>query len=192
MPTQYDQETIELCRSLYLKYGGKNHDAIEREMQKEFPGWRKQNLVDRGKGKDERLGWINRYGFDNSLKIHTEKLTTAVNDDTQDLYIGIRDVRKSLQTEVASSRADRDKVYQYRDFCKLEIEARKALDLSRDNLETFVSGYEKLINWLSEIDKPAAKLLVQHGETLIERAKAHYGDTEKIDNRASSGANEIG
>lgn len=193
MPTQYDQETIEFCRSLYLKYGGKNHDAVEREMQKEFPGWRKQNLIDRGTGKDARLGWINKHGFDNSLKIYLQKLTESVNDDEQDLYLGIKATRKTMQAKIAGKNPSKDEIYQYRDFCKLEIEARRNLDLSRDNLETFVSGYEKLVNWLSEIDKAAAKLLIKHGEKLSELASAHYGkQQEEINDGAGVGANEGG
>lgn len=192
MPTKYDQEAIELCRKLYLKYGGKNYDAIEREMQTVFPGWKKQNLFNRGRGANERMGWIDRYGYDKSLKIHLEKLTESVNDDEQDLYLGIKTVRKDLQKKVVGATPSRDELYQYRDFCKLEIEARRNLDLSRDNLETFVAGYEKLVTWLSEIDKEAAKFLIKHGEKLAERAQAHYGKAEAINDGAGSGEDESG
>jgi hypothetical protein len=191
MPKQYSQEAIDLCRSLYCKYGGKNFDAIEREMQKVYPGWHRNNLVDKS-GKRPTLGWITKYGFDNSLKLHLQKLTESVNDDEQDLYLGIRTVRKELQKAVISGVATKDELYQYRDFCKLEIEARKNLDLSRDNLETFVSGYEKLLIWLGEIDQAAAKLLVKHGEKLAEMAQAHYGKAETDDTRASDREDEGG
>ncbi|MCW5959279.1 MAG: hypothetical protein KIS76_03900 [Pyrinomonadaceae bacterium] len=174
MPRTYGQEAIEKCRALYCRFGGKNFDAIEREMRKEYPGWRKQNLIDR-RG---RLGWIANYGFQNSLKIHLQKLTESVNDDEQDLYISIREMRKASQLKAMGKNATRDEVYQYRDFCKLEIEARRNLDLSRDNFETFVSGYEKLLGWLSELDAEAAAALVKHGEKLAELAEAHYGKEE--------------
>jgi len=191
MPAQYGQEAIDLCRSLFCKYGGKNFEAIEREMRKVYPGWHRNNLKDKG-GKRPMLGWITNYGFENSLKLHLQKLTESVNDDEQDLYLGIRTVRKELQKAVISGVATKDELYQYRDFCKLEIEARKNLDLSRDNLETFVSGYEKLLIWLGEIDQAAAKLLVKHGEKLAEMAQAHYGKAETDDTRASDREDEGG
>ncbi|MEO8649815.1 MAG: hypothetical protein ABI539_11675 [Acidobacteriota bacterium] len=178
MRVHYDQDAVELCRKLYCKYGGRNHLLIEREMKKVYPSWRSGNLYDKGKGTNARMGWITRFGFDNSLRMHLEKLTAAVNDDEQDLYIGIRTARKSMQVKVIGKNASKDDIYQYRDFCKLEIEARRNLDLSRDNLETFVSGYEKLLVWLGELDPQAAKVLVRHGDRLAELAQAHYGKTE--------------
>jgi hypothetical protein len=145
--TRYNQEAIDLARSLYCKYGGKNLDAVQRDMRKAgYPKWTKQTLFDKGREDtpNYRMGWITKYGFDNSLKLHLEKLVESVNDDEQGLYIGIKTARKELEKKVVGKNPTKDELYQYRDFCKLEIEARKALDLSRDNLETFVSGYEKL------------------------------------------------
>ncbi len=187
----YDDDAIDLARKLYCKYAGKNFPAIQTEMQKVYPGWTKQNLIDRGK-KKERHGWITRYGFDNALKIHMQRLTEAVNDDEQDLYIGIRTARKEMQKTALGRNATRDEIYQYRDFCKLEIEARRNLDLSRDNLETFVSGYEKLVQWLGGLDKKAAAMLVKHGEKLAEMAQAHYGKAETELNGASNREDESG
>lgn len=192
MSARYDQEAIELCRKLYCKYGGKNHDAIQAEMQKVYGGWKKNLLHDRGKGKDARLGWITKYGFDNSLKLHLQKLTESVNNDEQDLYIGIRTVRQTMQQIVMGKDASKDDIYQYRDFCKLEIEARKNLDLSRDNLETFVSGYEKMTIWAADINPQLATLLAKHGERFTELAQAHYGKTETEFDGASNRADESG
>lgn len=197
MAKAYPPEAKELCRGLYLKYAGQNHDAIEREMQKVYPGWRKSNLYDRGPDKTRRgkLGWINDNGFERSLELYTEQLVTGVNSDEQDLYIGIRNVRKTLQKKVEAGKCTKDELYQYRDFCKLEIEARKNLDLSRDNLETFVAGYEKLTVWMGEIDPKDAKVLVKHGPRLAELAEAHYGkqqQPEQIDDGAGPGEDEGG
>lgn len=189
MPVTYDQDAIELCRKFYLEAGGKNHIAVEQKMKKAgYVGWRKQNLIDRG----GQMGWISRYGFEKSLKIHLQKLTESVNDDEQDLYLSIKEMRKSSQKTAMGKGATRDQVYQYRDFCKLEIEARRNLDLSRDNLDTFVAGYEKLISWLSDIDRDAAAMLVKYGERLAELAEAHYGKQEETGDGASAIENESG
>ncbi|MBK8810697.1 MAG: hypothetical protein IPN69_08190 [Acidobacteria bacterium] len=185
--TLYSQEAVERCRQLYCKYGGKNLEAIEFEMRRDWPKWQRAMLFDRGQKKNARLGWVTKFGFDNSLKIYTQKLVESINDDEQDLYLGIRTIRKELQNAVSGKEATKDQLYQYRDFCKLEIEARRNLDLSRDNFETFVAGYEKLINWLAEIDSDAAKKLIANGEKLIELAQAHYGKQEEEHNGTSSG-----
>lgn len=161
-------------------------------MRKEYPSWSRQNLFDRGKGANARLGWINNHGFDKSLREFREKLTKKVNDDAEDLYIGIKSVRQSLQQLVIEKKTTKDDIYQYRDFCKLEIEARRHLDLGKDNLETFVACYEKVIHWLGDIDAVALKHLVQHGDRLIELAKAHYGETETNVDGTGSVANENG
>lgn len=194
MPVTYPQKAIETCRELYCRYGGKNHDLIEQGMKKAgYVNWKRKNLYDTGSGKEARLGWITRHGFERSLEIYTEKLIERVNDDEQDLYLGIKRVRRALQKAVDAGEATKDEVYQYRDFCKLEIDARKNLDLSRDNLETFVSGYEKLTIWLGEIDPKAAGMLVKYGERLAEMAQSHYGkEPDEIDSRTGDRANEGG
>lgn len=170
MPATYNQDAVEICRKYFCEFGG-NADQIEKSMRRDYPGWRKQNLYDRG----GHLGWINKYGFEKSLKLHLQKLTESVNNDEEDLYLGIKAVRKAMQEKMFSQQVSRDELYQYRDFCKLEIDARRALNLSSDNFETFVAGYEKLIGWLSEIDRSAVKILAQHGKKIEEMAMIHYG-----------------
>ena len=181
MAKAYPSEAIELCRRLYCKYGGKNHDAIQQEMRKAgWAGWNKLNLHNRGKEgtRSERMGWIDRYGFENSLRLHLEKLTEKVNNDEQDLYLGIRTIRKQLQNEAVGNRAGKDVRREYREYAKLEIEARRNLDLTRDNFETFVSGLEKLVIWLGDKDPDAARGLVRNSDWLTEMAQAHYGKAE--------------
>lgn len=195
MGKAYAPEAVEHCRSLYLKYGGKNHDAIQREMRKAgWPLWSKVNLHDRGiyGGKSWREGWIDKYGFERSLKLATERMVEKVNDDEQGLYIDIKAVRKRLGNKALAGDADKDELAKYRDFCKLEIEARRNLDLSRDNLETFVSGYEKLLIWAPDVDVGLAKLLAKHGDRFAELAAAHYGKPEEIDDGAIDREDEGG
>ena len=195
MPKQYQQEAIETARELYCRHGGKNHDLIEQGMKKAgYVGWKRKNLYDTGSGKNARLGWITKHGFERSLEIYVEKLTTKVMSDEQSLYVGIKRVRETLERAVHSGEATKDEVYQYRDFCKLEIDARKNLDLSRDNLETFVAGFEKLTVWLGEIDPKTAAGLVKNGERLAEMAEAHYGKADEVNDgaidREDEGGNE--
>lgn len=192
MPEKYGPDAHERCRQLYCKYGGSNYDAIQAEMQKDYPGWRKSNLFDRKKRKEDRvpqLGWINRFGFEKSLALYTQTLVESVNDDEQDLYVSIKAVRKRLKDKAVAGTATKDELYQFRDFAKLEIEARRNLDLTRDNLETFVAGYEKLVQWAPPDLK---KLLVKYGEKLVEMAQAHYGSSEEVDDGAGPREDEGG
>ncbi len=197
--SQYKQDAIDHCIALYCKYGGKSHDLIERGMQQAgWTGWRKAYLYDKGKivdgkpNRNYREGWISKYGFDNFLAAHTEKLVERVNDDEQSLYIDIKAVRKRLGQKALSGDADKDDLAKYRDYCKLEIEARRNLDLSRDNFETFVLCYEKLVIWAPDIDPNLAKLLAKNGDRIAELAQAHYGKENEIDNGAEPGTDESG
>ena len=183
MAQRYDQEAIEICRKLYIQHGGKNHDAIETAMRKAgYEGWKKQNLFNRGAGSDARLGWIERYGFEKSnrdyLKAQVEDQAT---DEVQKLYQAIKKVRETLQTKMTGGHSSRDEMFSFRDFCKLEMDALNKLNLSRDNYETFVAVWEKILSWLTEL-APAAAISLIAGDTaekLLERAKAEYGDEEK-------------
>lgn len=182
MAATYSQEAIDMCRSLYLKYGGKNYDAIEREMQKAYPGWRKQNLVDKGRGGRAREGWVNRYGFDKSLELYLKIQTEAVLNDSQKLYLGVKQTREALQEKVVGKTASKDDLYAYRDFVKLEMEAKRELDLGRANFETFVDAWEKQLSWLPEFVSPSSLgELISSSEKLLERARLEYGESEGED-----------
>lgn len=174
MPSQYGQEAIKKCRELYCKFGGKDFDAIEREMQTAYPKWRRQNLHPRG---NKSLGWIVEHNFDKSLEEYLKTQTVAVTDDVQNLYLGIKTVREKLQEKVQTGEGTRDDIYAFRDYAKLEMEARKSLDLSKDNYESFVAIWEKILAWLPEIDEIAATALLSGdvAERLVLRAKSEYG-----------------
>ena len=181
MPKQYDQDAIEMCRKLYCKYGGKNLDGIEREMRASYPGWLKQTLHNRGKDSDFRMGWVERYGFDKSLQEYLKTQIAGVTDDVQKFYLGIKSVRETLETKVKNGQGTRDDLFAYRDFCKLEMEARQKLDLEKDNYESFVACWEKLLVWLPEIDKASATAFLSGdvAERLLERARAEYGEQKE-------------
>ena len=181
MAKSYSEEAIELCRRLYCKYGGKNHDAIQREMRAAgYSGWSKINLQNRGREgpRGERMGWVDKYGFDNSLRLHIEKLATSVNNDEQDLYLSIKTLRKRLQGKALARNPDTKVVSQFRDLAKLEIEARRNLDLSRSNLETFAEAFELIATWAPDIDADLASRFIKSADRFMELAQAHYGKQE--------------
>lgn len=184
MPKQYNQEAIETCRKLYCKFGGKNLDALENDMrQAGYVGWQKSTLFNRGKidSADWRQGWIERYGFDKSLQEYLKTQIAGVTNDVQKFYLGIKSVRETLETKVKNGDGTRDDLFAYRDFCKLEMDARQKLDLEKDSFENFVACFEKMLAWLPEISEKAATefLTGDVAERLLERARAEYGEQEK-------------
>jgi hypothetical protein len=181
MPKQYPQNAIDTCLTLYLKYGGKNFDAIEREMRKEWSSWSKQLLHTKGTGKDARLGWIDKYGFENALKIHLENKVENVLDDTNKLYQDIKAIRETLAKKAKDLEATASDLQNFAKYADLEIKARNLLDLSKSNLETFAEAFELIGEWLREIDPKIAAAYAKHGEKLIEKAEIHYGKAEEKD-----------
>lgn len=186
MPKRYPQKAVEKARELYCKFGGKNFDQIELEMRKTYPEWREQNLHSRGKGKNARLGWIIEYNFEKSLEEYLKTQPSALTDDVQNLYLGIKKVRESLQEKVIDGKGTRDDIYAFRDYANLEMKARDKLDLEKDNFETFVVIFEKLLAWLPDIDEAAAKAFLSGdvAERILEKARIEYGESEEIESES--------
>ncbi|KAK0039539.1 hypothetical protein Bpfe_031024 [Biomphalaria pfeifferi] len=135
----------------------------------------------RGKGKNARLGWIIEYNFDKSLEEYLKTQTAALNDDVQNLYLGIKKVREALQQKVINGEGSRDDIYAFRDYANLEMKAREKLDLEKDNFETFVVCFEKLLAWLPDIDENAATAFLSGdvAERVLEKARIEYGEIEE-------------
>lgn len=194
MRTHYDDKAIALAQDLYCKYVGTNHAAIEAEMRKAgYPKWSKSILFDRGKGKDARLGWINRFGFEQALERHSKLRIENVANDDQREYLKLQEICSRLETRAMKPDATRDDLYIYRDFLRLKLEVKTKLDVSHDNFETFAACYELLTKWLGDIDPITAKGFAKNGERLIEMAQAHYGkENDQVDGGADSSEVEGG
>lgn len=181
MPRTYSTEAVEEALHLFLKYNGQQHDRIEAEMRRQWPGWSKQNLYTRGKGDNLKVGWIEKYGWDAALK---QKLSlaseqTALNAD-EVLVRDIEQIRQRIkaQLDALGTKVDRDLVYQFRDYCKLGLDARTKLEASRDTFGGFASFWERLLDWLPEISERAARELLKVSDSILEKAAAEYGEKE--------------
>lgn len=186
MPKTYNQDAVELARKLYCKYGGRNLDAIQKEMRLAgYVNWQKSTLFNRGdhEKKTFRFGWIEKFGFDKSLQEWLKTSIVAVTDDVQKLYLGIKSVREKLEEKVKNpdEGSTRDDIYAYRDFCKLEMDARQKLDLAKDNYESFVACFEKMLAWLPDIDEKAAVAFLSGdtAERMLEKARIEYGEEKQ-------------
>ncbi len=175
MPVKYSEEAIERCFQLYLKHHGQQHDRIEAEMRKLWPSWSKQNLYTRGKGKNRKDGWIERYGWDAALKLKLSTTARQAATSAEKLFLEIEQQRERLNEALATrGSTDKDLVYQHRDYCKLSIDALARLESAGDNMDAFVAMYERLLEWLGELSTTALAEVVKVGEAITDRARRHY------------------
>lgn len=185
MGQHYDSDAIELCKRLYLKFSGQQHDRIEKEMQRAgYTGWRKENLYNRGKseGSGFREGWIDKYGFKAALKIYLAQKPTAALNNAQKLVREIEWIRGQLDSEIRTkgvTGVDIKLVYLHRDYCKLCIDALTRVEAARDTLGGFVSFYERFIDWMTDIDGKLARQLLKVEDLVIARAEKEFDETEE-------------
>lgn len=180
MGARYSSEAVQRCLELYLQFNGGQHERIQTEMRKEWPGWSLKNLHNRGKGKNLRQGWIELYGFDRALTIKIATSGEGAATSAELLFLEIELVRRRLAKEMAAkgAQAEKDLVYQHRDYCKLSIDALARLEAARDNLAGFAKLWEQLLIWLPSISEKAHRELLKVSETIIERARLEYAASD--------------
>lgn len=177
MPKTYNEEAVETAFKLYLRFNGASHDLIESEMRKVFPGWSKQNLYTRGRDANLKIGWIEKFGWDKALKLKVATSGRAAQTSAERLFLEIEQARERIKGQLdAQGGTDRDLVYQHRDYCKLSMDALAKLESARDNFNGFVAMYERLLDWLGEINPQVLADLVKETDKLTHRARAHYGN----------------
>lgn len=180
MGTRYSNEAVQRCQELYLLHNGGNYDRIELEMRKEWPGWSKGNLYNKGTGKNLRPGWVTLYGWKDLLKLKASTSSEGAATSAELLFLEIETARRRLskQLQALGAEADKDLVYQYRDFCKLSIDALARLEAARDNLAGFAKFWKDLLSWLPGISEKAQRELLKVSEPVIERARLEYASSD--------------
>ena len=176
MGKRYSEEAVQRCLELYLHFNGGHFDRIEAEMRKEWPGWSRSNLHDKGKGRNLRPGWVTLYNWKYALKMKLATSAEGASTSAEVLFLEIEMVRRRLgkELETKGARAPKDMVYQHRDYCKLSIDALARLEAARDNLAGFGKFWEQLLTWLPSISEKALRELLKSSEQVIERAKLEY------------------
>jgi len=182
MAARYDEEAIQKCLRLYLKFNGGQHERIEQEMRKVYPGWRRAYLYTRGQGRHQKLGWIDLYGWEKALVLHLAEKPTATLNSAQQLVNEIEEIRKLLHTRIKTQGANVEKelLQLHRDYSRLSIEALTKVEAARDTLGAWVMFWEKLLDWLPDIDMRAARHLVKFNEAIIARAEEEFGESENL------------
>lgn len=179
MPKQvYNEEAVAICRKFFCQFGG-NPSQIEKEMRKAgYANWQKQLLYDKGtEGKNARLGWISKFGFEKSLQLHLQTQISSVENDDERRYRAVVQLADHYQELALQDGEQKEKAVNM--FIKLtdqQIELRNKLDLSQSNFETFVEAWELITAWAKEIDPELAKLFYKKKDAFIEFATRHYGE----------------
>lgn len=176
MPRTYNEEAVEKCFQLYLRFNGQQHERIQEEMRKDYPGWSAQNLYTRGRGEHQKTGWIEKFGWEAALKLKLASSEKGAATSAESLFLEIEATRKRIKEALdAAGVADRDLVYQHRDYCKLSVDALSRLEAARDNLAGFVTFWERLCSWLPAISLTATRELLAVGEEILAKAQSEYG-----------------
>lgn len=181
MPRKYDDEAVQRCFDLYLKFNGQQHERIEAEMRKVYPGWSVQNLYTRGKGANLKIGWIEKYGWEGALTLKLATSGRGAATSAEKLFLEIEAARERIKTALDAQGAgtDRDLVYQHRDYCKLSIDALARLEAAGDNFDSFVAMWERLCAWLPELSPTATRELLAVSEEVLRKAQSELKSERK-------------
>ena len=181
MPKTYGPEVVSHCFDLYIRFNGQNHDRIQNLMRKKWPSWSKQNLYSRA----GKVGWIEEYGWERSLKERLAQAGERVATAEQSLFIEIEQIRKKLHERIHSgAQVDRDLVYQHLAYCRLSVSALAKLKGAGLTFDSFVAFWEALLDWLPDISDGAARALLEAADEVLEKARSTYGEQGEEDGRA--------
>jgi len=182
MAARYDEEAIQKCFRLYLKFNGQQHERIEQEMRRVYPGWQRSYLYTRGQGKNQKLGWVDKYGWEKALAYHLAQRPTAALNSAQQLVSEIEEIRKLLHERIKPQGANVEKelLQLHRDYSRLSIEALTKVEAARDTLAAWVVFWEKLLDWMPDIDFKTARALAKHSEAIIAKAEEEFGESESM------------
>jgi len=182
MAARYDEEAIQKCLRLYLKFNGQQHERIEQEMRKVYPGWRRSYLYTRGQGRNQKIGWVDKFGWEKALALHLAQKPTAALNSAQQLVNEIEGVRTQLYQRIKAqgSNVEKELLQLHRDYSRLSIEALTKVEAARDTLSGWVSFWERLLDWMPDIDFRAAKALVKFNKEILAKAEEEFGESEQM------------
>lgn len=177
MSRQHHPDEIKDAFALYLKYGGDRLDLLEADMHR--MGWtsfNKQLLKNRGKGTNFREGWIAKFGWEHSLKVHLADITTVAATSAESLLAENENIRKAayMEIQVQGVRASKEIVWQHNTYTQNCIKILDKLEAARDNYGNFTFFLKHLLAAAVEISPALAKELCEAEEPLIDWAEKKF------------------
>lgn len=173
MPRKYEQDAVEECKTLYLRYNGQQHDKIAEQMNRRWAGFKAERVA----------AWAKKYQWDLLLTKKLEaELERAGWTTAQKLYRDIEHIRALLKAQVEAHGAlDAEVVKLYRDYCALSINALARLEAERGGLETFIAVWEWLSKTVPEISPKAGRELVAISPEIYTRAQEFFSASKETD-----------
>jgi hypothetical protein len=166
---RYDQQAVNKCFQLYLRFNGQHHDKIAEAMREDYPHWRRENLYG-------VRGWIQKYAWDEALRLKVESDKKAALNSADQLVGEIEFVREKLYTQIKQAgTCDDELISRHRDYCKLSIEALTKVKEAQDTLGGFVAMWERLVTWLGDYSPHALEALLQTENEVMKRAAEELG-----------------
>lgn len=180
MPKTTNPETIKDCFALYLKYNGERLDLVEREMHDlGWVGFRKEILFNRGLGKNQRDGWIERFGWQKSLELKIATAGIAAQTSAESLLFEVETIRKKVFLEMAATGVtNRDLVYQHDKYVQRTTDILAQLENARDNFGNFVFFLQHLLKAASAISPGLAKEICDAEDALLDWAEREFVSSE--------------
>jgi hypothetical protein len=181
MPNKVHPDQIKDAFELYLQFNGERFDLIETEMRKK--GWTtfgKQNLLPKGKDENFREGWIQKYGWENALKIKIATLGTLAMTSAESLMHEVETIRKALFIELEANKLDKDKLYLHDKYVARSIDILAELNDARDNHGNFILFLERLCGVAPQISPDLAKAIVDAKDGLLSWAESEFATAETM------------
>lgn len=171
-------EEVKAAFELYLLHNGDRFDLIEREMHRRgWTGFRKSKLKSRGFGENRREGWIEKFGWENALKLKAAAAGTVAATSAESLLFEVEAIRKKLFAEIEArgiSRAGKDAIYQHDKYVNRSIEILAQLKEARDNYANFRYFLQHLLAAAPRISAELAITLLECEDALIDWAESEF------------------
>lgn len=184
MGVRHSPEMIQAAFDLYLKYNGERFDLIEKEMQGDgWSGFKTSLLLNRGRGKNFREGWIERFRWKKSLEIKIAMAGVVAQTSAESLLFEVETIRKKLFiTLEANGVNSKDLVYQHDKYVGRSTEILAQLDKARDNHANFVFFLTHLLKAAPAISPALAEALFDAEDGLLDWAEREFVTNEDSDN----------
>jgi hypothetical protein len=173
MAKKIPQQQIDECFELYLKYGGDNLHAIEKEMRaRGYSTFSHQRIRKSLKG--EMRGWEADFGWKKSLEIHIAKKHSPPQTSAEAILHEATASGQKLYEKIVAGCTDRDVVYAHQRYLDLQISALAKLSDARDNYANFNAFLAHLLEAAMLINPKLAREIVAAEDALIAWAKDKF------------------
>lgn len=186
MGTRIHPDCIKDAFELYLTYNGERFDLIDEEMHKR--GWltfkSTSTLPNRGKGKNFREGWIERFGWKKSLELKIATAGLVAQTSGESLLFEVETIRKKLFIELEVNgvgKGNKDVVYQHDKYVARTTDILAQLDRARDNFANFATFLSHLLKAATKISPALAQELCEAEDGLISWAEKEFTTDAKVD-----------